>query len=200
MAVVLAACGGGSKTATSATTTTPTTATGRGAAAAAYVTCMKNHGVTLPAGTGPFGFGGGGRRGAGAGGGSVPTGGSTPTTGSAPRTFPSTTLPAGVTEAQYQAAQKACVSALPRGGNLANNTQFAAYYNCLNSYLTANGGTTLPPLAQGGGLGGLFGRGGPGAADGSSPSTTSNPMLAAAMAHCVALRPTFAATTTTTTA
>src|SRR5580692_11759128 len=94
LTIVLAACGGGSKTTTAPTTSTTTNS--RSAALAAYVTCMKNHGVTLPAGAGAFGFGGGGRRG------TATTVAGSPAS-SVPRTFPSTTLPAGVTAAQYSA-------------------------------------------------------------------------------------------------
>jgi hypothetical protein len=192
MALVVAACGGGSKTATAVPTTTSTT-NARTARTAAFRACMSKNGVNLPANAG-FGFGFGGRGGGGAGAGST---GSVPTS----RSIPSTTLPAGVTEQQYQAAEKACASTLPTGGaNLANNPQFSAYYNCLNSYLSANNETTLPPLSStgGGGLGGLFGRGGAGAGA-SGETTTTNPSLQAAMTHCIALRPTFGGGTTTTT-
>lgn len=180
-ALTLAACGGSSKT-TSATTTTPTTVAGRGAAAAAFESCLKSHlpaGVTLPT----RGFGGAFRGAGGGGAGNAGNGGSIPTT----------TLPAGVTSAQWQAALKACASQLPRGGG-ANNPQFAAYRNCLNAYLSANGGTTLPSTGGGGLGGGGFGGGA------SGETTTTNPLLQAAQAHCAALRPSFGSTTTSTTA
>ncbi len=183
MAVMVAACGGGSTKAIAPGTTTTTTASraARQAATAAYRQCLQTHGVTLPAGGG---FGG---RGAGAG-----TGGSVPTT----------TIPAGVTPQQYQAALAACASLLPaRGagnGNLQNNPQFQVYYNCLQTYLMTHGGTTLPPLSQGGG--GLFGGGGGGAAGAGGASTaTTDPIQQAARDHCASLRPAFGAGTTTTT-
>ena len=184
-AVVLAACGGGggtAKTAASASTTTTAAGGNRQAALAAFRSCMQSHGVTLPANGGLGGVfrGGGGDTGS-----SVPGN----------RTFPSTTLPPGVTSQQWQAALSACQSQIPRGtgngGNLANNPQVQVYYNCLQSYLTTHGGTTLPPLGQAG-TRGLFG-GGPGS------STTLDPTMQAAQAHCASLRPTFGGSTTTTT-
>ena len=195
-AVFLAACGGGggggaAKTASSATTTT-TAAGDRQAALAAFRSCMQSHGVTLPANGG---LGGLFRGGGGAG---NNTGSSVPN-----RTFPSTTLPAGVTGQQWQAALAACQSQLPargtgnggNGGNFANNPQVRVYYNCLQTYLMTHGATTLPPLGQAGARG-LFG-GGPGGGSGSS--TTADPTLQAAQAHCASLRPTFGGGSTTTT-
>jgi hypothetical protein len=200
-ALALAACGGGTKTVSSATTTTPTTtaAGSRTARLAAYESCLKSHlpaGVTLPAGGGfGGGFGGGGRRGTG----TSTTTGTGSTVSSVPRTFPTTTLPAGVTAAQWQAAQKDCASDLPTGGaggGFANNAQFATYYNCLNLYLAANNETTLPPLTSGGAAALFGGRGAPGATG--ATSTTISPSLAAAEAHCAGARPTFPGTSSTT--
>jgi hypothetical protein len=197
LTIVLAACGGGSKTTTAPTTSTTTNS--RSAGLAAFDACMKSHGVTLPAGAGGFGFGGGGgRRGTGT------TVAGSPAS-SVPRTFPSTTLPAGVTSAQYSAAIAACRSTLPARGaggfGGVNSAALATYRNCLNGYLTANGGTTIPTAAGGGGgFGGGFGGGGFGGAGTTTPgeTTTTNPLMQAAQAHCVALRPTFGTTTTTT--
>lgn len=177
VALLVAACGG-SSTATSASTTTPTTPTtvaGNGARGAAFRDCMQSHGVTVPANA-RLRFG--------------PRAGATDPTGSAP----STTLPPGVTSEQWQAALQACARTLQP--NLQNNPQVQLYFNCLNSYLQTHGGTTLPPLGQGG-PGGLFGGRGQGTGD----TTTTNPALQAAQAHCAALRPAFGnrgSTTTTT--
>lgn len=188
IAIVVAACGGGSTKAIVPGTTTTTDAgrAARQAATAAYRQCLQTHGVTLPAGGG---FGG---RGAGGG-----------TGGSVPGSLPTTTIPAGVTPQQYQAALAACARLLPArgaggGGNLQNNPQFQVYYNCLQTYLMTHGGTTLPPLSQGGG--GLFGGGGGagGGAGGASTATT-DPRLQAARDHCASLRPAFGAGATTTT-
>jgi flagellin-like protein len=194
MTLILAACGGASSTTASTSATTSTTAAGRNARLAAFRTCMQSHGVILPAN---FVLGGG--RGAGGGGGGGTTPGSAPT-GSAP----TTTIPAGVSPQQWQTAVTACASQIPGRGNLQNNPQFQVYYNCLQSYLTTHGGTTLPPLSQGGGAG-LFGGGAgpgggaPGATDASGTTSTTNPTLAAARAHCAALRPAFNGGSTTTT-
>jgi hypothetical protein len=190
LAVILAACGGSTKTTAAPPSTTSTTTAGnaaRAAALAAYRSCMQSHGVTLPAGAG-LGFGGGARR----------NGTSTTTGTGVPATAPTTTIPPGVTEQQWQAAIAACSSTLPARGNLQNNPQFQLYYNCLQTYLTTHGGTTLPPLSQGGGAGLFGGRGGPGGT-GDTSSTTANPTLAAAQAHCAPLRPTFGGGSTTTT-
>jgi hypothetical protein len=153
---------------------------------------MQSHGVTLPAGSA---VGLGGRPGAG---GTGATGGTTGTTGST-RSVPTTTIPAGVTSQQWEAALAACNSQLPaRGGNLQNNPQFQLYYNCLQTYLMTHGGTTLPPLSQGGA--GIFGGGGTGGGAGNGGSTsTTNPTLQAARDHCAALRPAPGAGSTTTT-
>jgi hypothetical protein len=178
MVTALAACGGGSTKAVAPVTTT--TVAGRGARQAAFSQCMQSHGVKLPAGSG-VGFGG--RPG---------TGGAGDTTGST-RSVPTTTIPPGVTTQQWQSALAACNSQLPNRGNAQNNPQFQLYYNCLQTYLMTHGGTTLPPLSQGGA--GIFGGGG-----GGSTATTTNPTLQAARDHCVALRPTGGVGSTTTTA
>jgi hypothetical protein len=180
LALLVTACGGGStKTATGTTTTTTAGGAARSARLAAYRQCLQSHGVTLPASTGGGfgGLGGGGNRGA---------------AGDTSGTAPTTTLPPGVTEQQWQAAVTACASQLPARGsaNLQNNPQFQVYYNCLQTYLTTHGGTTLPPLSQGGA--GIFGGGG------GSSTTIANPSLQAARDHCAALRPTFGGGTTTT--
>jgi hypothetical protein len=137
---------------------------------------MSSHGVTLPAN---YRLGGGFRRGA----------GSSTTTG----TVPTTTLPPGVTEQQWTAALQQCASSLGAGRNV-NSAALAAYRNCLNAYLTSHGGTTLPSTG-GIGFGGGFG-GGAGGANGGT--TTTNPLMQAALAHCQALRPAFNRGSTTT--
>jgi len=181
LALLVTACGGGSsKTATGTTTTTTARGAARAARLAAYRQCLQSHGVTLPAnaGGGFGGFGAGaGRRAAG------------DTSGTAP----TTTLPPGVTEQQWQAAVTACASQLPARGNLQNNPQFQVYYNCLQTYLMTHGATTLPPLSQVGGgfFGGGGGPGGPAGTTAGDTTTTANPTLQAARDHCAALRPTF---------
>jgi hypothetical protein len=167
---------------------TTTTVAGRGARQAAFRQCMQSHGVTLPAGS-AVGFGG--RPGTGGAGGTGDTTGST-------RSVPTTTIPAGVTSQQWEAALAACNSQLPARGNLQNNPQFQLYYNCLQTYLMTHGGTTLPPLSQGGA--GIFGGGGAGGGAGNGGSTsTTDPTLQAARDHCAALRPAAGAGSTTTT-
>lgn len=182
-ALVLAACGGSTKASSSATTTTTTT--NRTNRLAAFRTCMAQQGVDLPA---DFTLGGlGGRRG-----GATGTSGSTDTTTG---TVPTTTLPPGVTAQQYRSALQACASTLGTPGGGANNPQVTQYRDCINQYLTSNGGTTLPSTG-GGGFGGFGGGGGSGAA------TTSNPLMQAALQHCASLRPAFSGRrgTTSTTA
>jgi hypothetical protein len=187
LALIATACGGSTKTAT-ATTTTPTTAAGAGAGGnaaarlAAFRTCMQQKGITLPAN---FRLGGG--RGFGGGGGAGATG-----TTSSTLTAPTTTIPAGVTPQQWQAALTACASSFRP--NPQNTQAIQIYVNCLNSYLSAHGGTTLP-TNPGGAAAGLFGgRGGA-----SGDTTTTNPTLQAAEAHCAALRPALGGRGTTTT-
>jgi len=129
------------------------------------------------------------------------TGGSTPTTGG---TRPTPSLPAGVTQAQYQAAQQACRSQLPTGGfggfGGANSAQLAAYRNCLqlhgvtlptggaaggqppaSNQTSTSAGSTTPPA---GGFGGL---------------NTSDPAVQAALTACASLRPARSSSTTSTT-
>lgn len=179
LVLLAAACGGSSSTTAATTTTTPTTTAGGNGAArlAAFRACMQSHGVTVPANA-RLG-GGGGRFGAGG------TGSTTDTTGPAP----TTTIPPGVTEQQWQTAVTACASTLP---NRQNNPQVQIYVNCLNSYLSSHGGTTIP---TGPGAAGVFG----GRAGASGETTTTNPTLQAAMAHCAALRPAFGGRGSTTT-
>lgn len=195
LALLVTACGS-SKTSAAPTTTSTTTAATK--ALAAFRSCMQSHGVTLPANFRAGGFGGfGGRGGA---------GGAGNTTGTT-RPRPTTTLPAGVTSAEYSAAIAACRSTLPTGaGGLANNPQFTDYYNCVQSYLMANNEQTLPAM-NAGGAAALFGGAGFGGFRGGTTSSTAepttttlpNPSLAAAEAHCVALKPAFGAGRTTTT-
>jgi hypothetical protein len=199
LVVALGACGGGSSSPKAAAGTTTTTAAGgRGnfaAAFAAYSTCMGQHGVKLPTRT-PGSGGprptGGGAGGEGGGGGGFPGGGGG-FGGGFGRTPQS--LPAGVTQAQYTAAQKACASKLPtcgfgggRGG-AAGTAAFQAYTGCMKDH-----GVTVGSFRPGGAT--------PTTAAGSTPTTSprNNPKFIAANKVCGALLPTFGGGTTTTTA
>jgi len=109
-ALALGACGGSSNAASSSTTspTTPTSAGARGARSAAFTTCLKDHGVTLPAG----GF--------------RPRSGGQGTPGSRP-----------ALSAAQQSAFAACRSKLPNGGRFgggANTQAFRAYLSCLGDH------------------------------------------------------------------
>ncbi|HWG75028.1 MAG TPA: hypothetical protein VG184_13340 [Acidimicrobiales bacterium] len=172
-----AACGGTTPvTSTSTSTTTKVAPTGL----AAYRTCLTDHGIPATAL--------GGRR---------PGGGPSSTPGSG--TFPSTTLPAGVTQQQYQGALTACRSERPTGrfgpGGVAGpqSAAFKAYTNCLQLH-----GAALP------GRGGFSTTSTTGASSTTAASTTlatAGPTFQAAQQACASLRPTFAgpgATTTTT--
>jgi hypothetical protein len=129
---LLAACGAGTKASSPATTTSTTTTAPSGgapssAAFAKFADCLKQHGVTAPAGGG---FGGGG------------AGGGPPQGGGGARPQLST-----ADRATFQAAQTACASLRPaggggfqRGGGGANSSAFAAYNNCLKLH-----GVTITP-------------------------------------------------------
>jgi hypothetical protein len=161
-----AGCGG-----SSGDTTTPAAAAGL----EAYTACLAQNGVTLPqtsrspgAGqrspgasgrprpSGSFGGGqgGGGQAGGGQGGG---FGGG----------FLGTQAPAGVDQAAWEKAQKACESVRPTGGagNGGNNTAVTAYRNCLTEH-------------------------GVSASAGTNRLDTADPTVAAAEKACEALRPT----------
>jgi hypothetical protein len=160
LATTIAACGGGSSAKTTATTSAPTSTTtanntsARRAAAVAYRNCLASHGVNLPArtpgtggtggGGGGFGGGGGGFGGGGGGGGGGGFGGFGGTT----------TLPPGVSQATYNAAQSACASLRPTfgGGGGANSAQFrtalVAYINCLKNHGVTGIGTVDPNNPQ----------------------------------------------------
>ena len=124
-------------------------------------------------------------------GGATGSGGTRPAGGFTPQS-----LPAGVTAAQYQAAQQACRSKLPTGGfgggGQFNSPAFAAYRNCLQLH-----GFTQPSIRS----------------PGSSTTATTAPAAAtttispanrqAALQACASLRPAAggaggAASTTTT--
>ena len=150
IALAASGCSGGSAKSVAVSATTSTTAAPAGARGGqAFTQCMKSHGVTI---TGVRGL----------------RGGST-----------STTLPAGVTAAQFQQALQACRGQLPAGGgNFQNSPAFAAYRNCLTLH-----GVTLPQPGSstsssvpggGGGFGGL---------------DRTNPTVQAALQACAALRP-----------
>jgi hypothetical protein len=178
LAVAVAACGGSSGGAAGSTTSTTSSAAG-GSRTAAFTACLKQHGVTLPAGgIGPSGPPGQGTPGQG-------TPGSRP-----PGGFggggPSISIP-GVSAKQLQAAMSACRSKLPSGGfggGAANSQALQAYLSCLKDH-----GVTVPTSTSGttpGGQGSALG------------AVRSQPKFAAANKVCQALLPTFGASTTTT--
>jgi len=192
--LLVAGCGGGggsSKAAGASSASTSTTASGASAGFAAFTQCMTSHGIPASAlrrGTG----GGNGPPAEGAGGPPSGFSGSGAPSGS----LPTPSLPAGVTQAQYQTAIQACGSQLPQGaGGGANSAQFAAYRNCLQLH-----GVTLPAS------------GGPPASDqtassatgGSAPTPglgnldTTNPTVQAALKACASLRPAPGSTSTST--
>lgn len=128
-ALVLGACGGSSNPASSSTTspTTPTSAGAGGTQNAAFTTCLKDHGVTLPAG----GF--------------RPQGGGQGTPGSRP-----------ARSAAQQSAFAACRSKLPSGGGFgggANSQAFTAYLSCLGDHGVTIPTTTSGSTAGGRGSG-----------------------------------------------
>lgn len=127
--VVLAGCSSGGAKVAAGDSTTTTAAAGQAAGQGgfqAYSDCLKQHGVDLPArgGQGAGQGGAGGQRPPGAGG-QPPAGGQRP-----PQS-----LPPGVDQKTFDAAQSACASKRPTGGfgggGGANNTAFAAYASCL---------------------------------------------------------------------
>jgi hypothetical protein len=199
-AVGLAACGGSSSSASTATTTSPSTtgATGAGgaggaggAAFAKYTTCLKQHGVTLPArGQGGFGRGNGGPPT-----GATGAGGATGATGPTGRRGG---FFGGANGTKFRAAQTACAKLLPanfRGGGGffggggaggGNNAAFAAYRNCL----------TLHGVKIGAGFGGFGRRGpqgttGPQGATGAQGAPKPNAKVTKALTACASLRPKF---------
>jgi hypothetical protein len=117
--LALSACGGGSASGSAAsgsTTTTVKDSTSRTALSA----CLKQHGVTLPAGFGSGGNGG-------------------PPPGGVPGSFPAGgtpgSLPAGVDQQKLQSAIKACGgtgNGFPGGGQ--NRQAFQAYTSCLGDH------------------------------------------------------------------
>jgi hypothetical protein len=140
VALLAAGCSSGTKVAATskpaAGTTTTTAGNGGGAAFQAYRDCLKQHGIDLPAGTGR-GFGG------------QSPDGTPPPTGSTPRTPRS--LPPGVDQQTFDAAQTACADKRPAGGfrgfgGGANAAAFAAYASCMKDH-----GVTIPTRGAGGG-------------------------------------------------
>ena len=122
--LALAACGGGSSSSAAASGSTTTTVKGS-TSRTALTNCLKQHGVTLPAG-----FGNGGNGGPPAGG---PPSGGTP--GSLPAGATPGSLPAGIDQQKLQSAFKACGGAgngFPGGGR--NNQAFQAYTSCLGDH------------------------------------------------------------------
>lgn len=190
LALALAACGGGGSASASSTTTTTTP--GRGFRNAAFTSCLKQHGVTLPAGSfggrrpngasGASGASGGGGRqfgGGGGGGGGFFGGGG-----------PAISIP-GVSASKVQAAFSACRSTLPSGGRFggggfggANPAALQAYLSCLRDH-----GVTVPTTTSGTT---------PGRSGSVLRAVRNSPKFAAANKTCQVLLPTFGATTTTT--
>jgi hypothetical protein len=131
--LALAACGGGSGSSKSSASggSTTTTVKGANAQGAALSDCLKQHGVTLPAG-----FGNGG-----------PPSGGTP--GSLPSGQTPGPLPAGVDTQKLQSALQACGGA---GGGFAgggqNSQAFKAYTSCLSDHgvkVPTQTGSSTPP-------------------------------------------------------
>jgi hypothetical protein len=121
--LALAACGGGSGSASAAGTTTTVKGPAGAGQPAALRDCLKQHGVTLPAG-----FGGGN---------GPPPSGATP--GSFPPGGPRGSLPAGVDAQKLQSAFQACGGArggFPGGGFAGgrNRQAFQAYTACLSDH------------------------------------------------------------------
>jgi hypothetical protein len=122
--LTLAACGGGSAKASSSTATSTTTPGGRGFLSGAFLTCLKDHGYTPPAG-----FGNRRRPPGGPSGASGATG-----TGRRRGFFGGGGL---ASNPKAQAAFQACRSKLPNGGRFAggfgrgNATALRAYLSCL---------------------------------------------------------------------
>jgi hypothetical protein len=146
-------CSGGSSKSVSATATTTTSTTPGARSSQPFLQCMQSHGVNI---TNVRGL----------------RGGTTPST-----------LPAGVTPAQFQQALQACRSLLPAGGNFQNNPAFAAYRNCLTLHgvtLQRRGPGTTGPSTSSGAPGGGQGLGG---------LDLTNPTVQAAVQACAALRP-----------
>ena len=181
--VALAACGGGSSGSASSSTSTSSPA-GRGAQSSAFTACLKQHGVTLPAG----GFGNGGGPGGGGPGGpsGPPPNGFRPPGGTGGGGRPSISIP-GVSQQDVQAAFSACQSKLPNGGRFggggANAQDLQAYTSCLGDH-----GVKVPTPGSGAQPGGPAGLG----------ALRSDPKFAAANKVCAALLPAAGGSTTTT--
>ena len=182
--LTLAACGGGSakvSTSGSSATSAPA-ANGGGSSTSAFTACLKQHGVTLPAGLG----GGRGGPGAAAPGGGLPPGGSGGPPGGFPGAGGGGAGGAGLSSAQ-QSAFSACRSKLPAGGfgggrgfaGGASASQLKAYSSCLS-----DNGVKVPTstsTAAAGGSGRRFGN--------PIAGLRSDPHFAAASKKCAALLP-----------
>jgi hypothetical protein len=117
---------------------------------------------------------------------------------------PTPSLPAGVTQAQYQAALQACRSQLPAGGGFgrggANSAAVAAYRNCLQLH-----GVTLPAAGQPASGQAAGSAQTPTSATGATTPrgfgglNTADPTVQAAMQACMSLRPTPSQRSTTST-
>ena len=151
--LLLAACGGGGGSKANASSTPSTNGAGD---RSEFTSCLKDHGVTLPAG----GFNppaGGGANGGGPPDGGPPDGGVPGGNGNGGPQF---SIP-GVSSDKLQAAMSACRSKLPSGaggfGGGANSQAFQAYTSCLRDH-----GVTVPTTTPGstptsGGAGGQLG-------------------------------------------
>lgn len=189
-ALALAACGGGAAKASTSGSATSTTTPGQpGLQSAAFTTCLKQHGVTLPAG-----FGGGRLRG-GSGGAGGPGGPGDPgPLGGTGRRIGFLGGGAGLSATQQQAFT-ACRSKLPNGGRFggrgfaggANATQLKAYLSCLSDHGVKVPTTTSTPA----GGSGLRRFGNPLA------SVRNDPHFAAASKQCAPLLPARGTRTTT---
>jgi hypothetical protein len=191
-ALLLAACGGGGSAKAGSATSSTTTPGGR-FRNAAFTSCLKQHGVTRPAGA----YGGRRPRGGSGASGASGASGSSGAGGSGRRGFgfggggPGISVP-GVSAQKVQAAFSACRSDLPNGGRFGGGGGFGADAGAVKAYLSclSDHGVKVPTTTSGSTPAGT----------GSALRTVRNdPKFAAANKTCQALLPARGAATTTTT-
>jgi hypothetical protein len=135
LATLAAGCGSSSSSSSSSSSTSASTGSGSSKGRAALAACLKQHGVTLPAGRGPgAGAPPGGAPGAGSG--NPPAGAPGSGSGNPPAGGPPGGFPGGAAgNSKFRAAFKACGANFPAGRRSGFNRQtIQKYVTCVRNH------------------------------------------------------------------
>ncbi|MGZ4239856.1 MAG: hypothetical protein ACXVHB_24510 [Solirubrobacteraceae bacterium] len=135
LATLVAGCGSSSSSSSSSSSTSASTGSGSSTGRAALAACLKQHGITLPAGRPGAGAPPGGAPGAGSG--NPPAGAPGSGSGNPPAGGPPSGFPGGAgNNSKFRAALKACGANFPAGGRRGgfNRQNIQKYVTCVRQH------------------------------------------------------------------